>query len=225
MPGLITKIPKAQKHTPGLFASISNALLDLIFPPRCEHCNRVDFRWCDDCLADLNALPIDLQERRILNQLSAASTGSHIGLLQHAIHALKYANVPMLSKPLAERLINALHQLDWAVDCSVPVPMHPTRLAQRGYNQAALLARHLPLPMIDGLARIRETRSQVGLTREERLQNVQGAFLAKEDFNGKNVLLIDDVLTTGATLIGCTQALYQAGAHQVFALTVSQANS
>lgn len=225
MPGTSTTIQAQRKSPPGLFVSIANSLLDLIYPPRCAHCGRVDYHWCDLCDEDLAALPLDLTKQLVSDQLIAASTGEHDLLLQHAVHALKYGGVIDLSITLGERLNKALTVLNWHFDCTVPVPMHPTRFIQRGYNQAALLAAQFNQPMIDGLIRVRETRSQVGLNRIERLENVQDAFAVtnKEDFSGKAILLIDDVLTTGATLVGCAYALYEAGASNVYALTVTTA--
>lgn len=225
MPGTSTTIQAQRKSPPGLFVSIANSLLDLLYPPRCAHCGRVDYHWCDLCDEDLTALPLDLTKQLVSAQLIAASTGEHDLLLQHAVHALKYGGVKDISITLGERLNKALTVLDWQFDCTVPVPMHPTRLIQRGYNQAALLAAQFDQPMIDGLIRVRETRSQVGLNRIERLENVQDAFSVtnKEDFSGKAILLIDDVLTTGATLVGCAYALYEAGASTVYALTVTTA--
>jgi ComF family protein len=103
------------------------------------------------------------------------------------------------------------------------------RLKERGYNQVGLIALPLSLALripyaSQALTRGHETRSQVGLTKEERRTNVRGAFCARnKEVNGRIILLIDDVATTGSTLSSCAEALYIAGARDVFALTVARA--
>ncbi len=112
----------------------------------------------------------------------------------------------------------------------VPVPLHPNRLRERGYNQAALLARQLGerggLPILDeALRRVRETAPQTDLNAQERKENVRGAFRCGDyDLKGKQVLLIDDVCTTGATLEACSLALYQGQVRSVWALTLARAS-
>jgi len=111
----------------------------------------------------------------------------------------------------------------------VPVPLHYWRLVTRRYNQAALLAHRLSaataLPvMTDALLRIRATKSQAGLSRSGREDNVRGAFrVAKKDaLRGMSVLLVDDVMTTGATLNACARALHDGGVHDVYVLTLAR---
>jgi ComF family protein len=122
-----------------------------------------------------------------------------------------------------------LKSLAWEIDVIVPVPLGVARQKERGYNQAALIAR--PVALETGwayrpkaLSRVRETKTQVGLSIEERRMNVGGAFKAEgEGVAGKNVLLIDDVLTTGSTMEACAAALIEAGAAKVFGLTLARA--
>jgi competence protein ComFC len=115
------------------------------------------------------------------------------------------------------------------VDLLAPVPLGRKRLAERGYNQVGLIARPLSMAMRlayapDALVRRQETRSQVGLTRAQRQENVRDAFFAKRGrVLGRFVLLMDDVATTGSTLSSCARALFEAGARDVFAFTVSRA--
>jgi ComF family protein len=122
-----------------------------------------------------------------------------------------------------------LSVLDWQVDVIVPVPLHAQRFQVRGYNQAGEIAHHLAefaeIPfMPEASQRIRYTQTQVGLSREERLQNVVESFSADESMvRGKSVLIVDDVKTTGATLAACAQPMLDAGADTVFALTVTAA--
>ncbi|RMG87677.1 MAG: ComF family protein [Chloroflexi bacterium] len=157
------------------------------------------------------------------------ATSPHEGKLQDAIHALKYYGAIDLAAPLAQRLIVCLEATEWTYDTIIPVPLYITRLRERGYNQSQIiglkLAEALNMPLIPtALERQRQTTSQVGLSREERAKNVDGAFRAASNIvTGKRILLIDDVLTTGATLLACTAALFDAGATAVYGITVTAA--
>lgn len=178
----------------------------------------------------MQALPLTLHTRLLDAELPAASTSLHTGILQQAIHALKYHNVPWPVPTLAARLNAALNALSWPVEALIPIPMHPRKRAERGYNQAELLTEalaqrcglsHWP----HALARTRDTRSQVGLGQGERAANVADAFAGDAALlAGRSVLLVDDVLTTGATLLGCAQAARGAGARVVYCLTLSVAS-
>ena len=114
------------------------------------------------------------------------------------------------------------------VDCVVPVPLHWRREHQRGFNQAREIARHLGPPVVCALVRRRATRPQVELAADRRKANVAAAFAARrawfgdDRIRGKNVLLIDDVSTTGATLDACARVLQECGARSVCALTAAR---
>jgi len=144
---------------------------------------------------------------------------------------LKYRRDIGLADALASQLPGFVFDLHWPFDLIVPVPLGRKRIRERGYNQVALIARPLSMAMKiayapDALMRERETLSQVGLSRNDRRNNVCGAFRAKKHFvNGRIVLVIDDVATTGSTLSSCAEALYAAGARDVFALTLARAVS
>jgi competence protein ComFC len=130
---------------------------------------------------------------------------------------------------LARPLISMLQEQTWPIDLVTPVPLSIARRSQRGYNQASLLS--IPLAFALGfehrpgvLAKIKDTRSQVGLSYEERRTNVAGSFSAVgKDVAGKNILVVDDVTTSGATLDACAGALKQAGAQVVYAITLARA--
>jgi len=151
------------------------------------------------------------------------------GPVRRALHRLKYRRDVALGEALARPLIDMLRTLRWPVDLVVPVPLGLARLAQRGYNQSALLAK--PLALACGLAyqpqalrRARETRSQVGLSAASRRENVSGAFQAdRQSVSGKVILVMDDVATSGATLDACASALLQAEARRVYCLTLARA--
>jgi ComF family protein len=118
--------------------------------------------------------------------------------------------------------------LNWKVEIVVPVPLGVARLENRGYNQAALLARPLALATLlryepDALIRSKETLTQVGLSVSRRRVNVKGAFEAKQRLvEGKSVLIVDDIATSGATLEACAEAMFNSGARAVYCLTLAR---
>jgi ComF family protein len=150
------------------------------------------------------------------------------GEIRHAIHALKYRRVAALAEPLGDALARFWLQSRRSAHMLVPVPLHPQRRRERGYNQAELLARrigraaHLPLRP-DALRRVRATTSQMTLDAADRKTNVADAFQSDAAIvRDAEVLLIDDVCTTGATLDACAAALKQAGASRVHGLTLAR---
>ncbi|MBC8099550.1 MAG: ComF family protein [Armatimonadetes bacterium] len=205
--------------------------LNLVFPLGCAGCGRADTAWCAGCDAELQATPLVLIERAWLGGVpgSVAATGAHVGDLQTAVQALKYDQVRALAAPLGGRMAHALALLGWSPEVVIPVPLHRTRHSERGYNQARLLAEAVAWQagltcMPEALLRTRSTRSQVGLNHDERVLNVQNAFIAdSSQVYGKVVLIVDDVYTTGATLSVCAAAVLAAGGSQVYGLTVTAA--
>lgn len=167
----------------------------------------------------------------------AAAYGSYEGALRELIHLLKFAGVRpaanVLGRMLAEA-ITGLHPESRVEDMAVvPVPLHRTKLRQRGFNQAELIARTAVklygapnrLRLCAGtLERKRETPSQTGLTRHQRRLNLRGAFAVAqpEGVKGREVLLVDDVYTTGATVSECARVLRHAGATKVWVATVAR---
>ena len=152
------------------------------------------------------------------------------GSARQAVHRLKYRRDLALADVLAAQLLALVQSLGWPVETVVAVPLGKQRQKARGYNQAALLAFPLALGLgvpwaRHALARVRETRSQVGLDIAARRRNVARAFQAMDAaaVRGKTVLLVDDVMTTGATLDASARALLHGGAAQVYAVTVARA--
>ena len=148
--------------------------------------------------------------------------------MRECIHSLKYDHNQALGEFFAEDLAVLVRLEGWDLDIVVPVPLSPTRQRERGYNQSALLARPIGLILgkpftTFGLIRIRDTRSQVELTAAERKVNVEGAFKAEREIvEGKRILLVDDVTTTGSTLRECAKALKEGGAAEIYCLTLAR---
>ena len=219
--------------------------LDWLFPPVCGGCNRKGFRWCPDCQQQVIRVPDPVcQYCGLPLSRPGLCTNCHDsqppykairswvvfeGPIRHAIHTLKYGRNVALGDALAPHMAGYARKLDWRVDLVVPVPLGKQRMKERGYNQVGLLA--MPLAAIQGwcyspqvLVRMRATRSQVGLSPLERKENISGAFLSEPDLAaGKDILLVDDVVTTGATLAACSEALVKAGARNIYALTLARA--
>ena len=144
--------------------------------------------------------------------------GSYEGTLRELIHLFKYSGMRRLARPLADLLAAALPR-DRQFDAVTAVPLHWRRRWQRGFNQSGLLARVIArqrgIPLIRALRRGAATRVQAGLSNAQRRENVAGAFRARRGVAGLRILLIDDVMTTGATAGACAAALKKAGARSV----------
>ncbi len=156
------------------------------------------------------------------------SLASYEGVIRECIHALKYDSNQSLGEFFADRLTQIAKTLNWEPEVVIPVPLSPARYAERGYNQSALLAKPIALQLGArynpfGLERIRNTRSQVELTADQRRENVRGAFKAIPDIVAeKRILLIDDVTTTGSTISECGLALRAEGAAVIYCLTLAR---
>jgi len=199
------------------------ARLQLLHHPRCERCGHPTRRekcaWCE-------LLPPYVRAARSVCWIPGR-TGAPI------VHALKYGGWTAVADGMAERMA----RLSWPRDVAeervalVPVPLAPVRERERGYNQSALLARALAarwkLPVWEhALIRVRATRTQTRLTPDERRGNVSGAFRVPEtaaDLRGAHLLLVDDVITTGATLVACAAELFGAGARVISLVTFGRA--
>lgn len=159
---------------------------------------------------------------------SARSAVAYDGVAASAIHLMKYQRRRLLAKPLGALLLPLLEELG-PVDGVVPVPLHVQRLREREFNQALALAqvvcRSTGRPLWwNRLERTRPTQAQVGLDAAERRRNVRQAFLVRkaDTVEGRRILLIDDVMTTGSTVHECARVLKRAGAESVQVLTVAR---
>lgn len=221
---------------------LREGFLDLLFPPRCVGCSSVGEWLCTACLAEVEWIhppvcprcgrPADVAELCLtcrMHPLTAdgiRSVAYFEGALREAVHVFKYERVHALALPLGKLLVEYQQTYRLSADVLVPVPLHPQREAERGYNQATLLAEvmgeALDLPVMNMVARVRATPPQVGLSAAQRRTNVRAAFAATAAAAGQQVLLIDDVCTTGATLNACAVALKAQGAASVWGLTVAR---
>lgn len=220
--------------------------VDLLYPPHCAGCEKLGERWCSACQQQVEKL----REEEICSRCgdvlktggicytcikhppaftALRSWGIFGGPLRKALHGLKYKQDIGLGESLSVHLADLLNHLSWPIDLVTAVPLGRQRYKERGYNQAAMLAwptaARSNIPYASRvLERTRETHSQVGLTAQERLQNVHGAFRASPELvRGKNILIIDDVSTTGATLDAAAHAVCAAGASAAYALTLARA--
>ena len=165
----------------------------------------------------------------------ASAYGSYEAGLRELIHLLKYDAVrpaaEVLGRMLAEAVTDLAPDFDRESPLVVPVPLHANKLRQRGFNQAELIARTMAKQKVLGLSlkmapelliRKRATESQVGYTRQQRIANLRGAFRADSAVAGHDILLVDDVFTTGTTVSECARVLRRAGAERVWVATVAR---
>ena len=194
-------------------------------------------RTCGNQLASWRVVSAALEQcprcRRAPGPVDATRAAGHYeGTLRAIIHAFKYDGRSRLAHRLSALMLEAGAQLLDGAHCVVPIPLHPWRRARRGFNQAEELARHLGVPTRRALWRVRATAPQTALDARSRRRNLDGAFRLSPFLTsrrrglwleGKTVVLIDDVRTTGATLDACAYVLKMAGTKEVRALTVAQA--
>ncbi len=231
---------------PGLIAQ----LLNLLFPLQCTSCkNTVDTvlyaPFCRSCWQSIRqyagphcpvcAVPLSSEHAQICGQClvkappfsKSITYGIYQDVLAEAINQMKFSYTRRLAQPLAMRML----ELDIPdVDGIVPVPLSMNRLRQRGFNQSLLIARviskHTGIPlMMDSLIKKWDTPPQTGLSGKERLKNLKGAFEARGNMQGLRILLLDDVMTTGATARECAIHMKHAGAQEVIVMTLARAGS
>jgi ComF family protein len=214
---------------------IRSAALDLAFPASCAGCGIEGEPLCAACRPSLDTrlglpggtpigLPADLPEPLLQLEWCAPFAGP----VRDALHQLKYLGERRLAQPLGEAVAQRWCRVGVGATVVVPVPVHAERERQRGYDQAALIAevaaRELGLPFARALERVRATIAQFELDRDKRSRNVSGAFRVRDPsvVVGQWVLLVDDVITTGATLAACAEGLESAHAYAVSAITVAR---
>jgi ComF family protein len=224
----------------GPLGRLTTGILDLALPPSCAGCGREGAPLCAGCLPALDAraglpggTPIGLPADIPVPLLQLEWCAPYAGPVRAALHELKYAGEQRLAVPLGGAVARRWSAVGVGAEVVVPVPVHADRERRRGYDQAALIAavtaERLRLPAVRALERGRATIAQFELGRDERASNVAGAFrlrvadpMAGVAIAGRWVLLVDDVVTTGATLAACGSALIAAGALAVSAIAVAR---
>jgi ComF family protein len=219
--------------------------LDWLYPPQCAGCGKPYTRWCKNCQHQIQLIqenvcstcgksisaPGKCPECQVTPPPYTAlrSWAVYSGPVRSAIHSLKYKGDISLGEILSRPLIEMVDGLGWKFDLLTPVPISLARKKRRGYNQASIIGLPLALGCAvnyrpRSLAKVQNTPSQVGLTALQRRENVRQAFRAHPKLvEGKTVLVVDDVTTSGATMQACAEALLRAGARQVFGLTLARA--
>jgi ComF family protein len=247
----IIKVAKIQANgynsdMPGLF----NQFLDLIFPPQCAICKKKGQKiFCDECLGKVIFIKPPIcricgkpRDKYFIGELCedcskegmpfeiARSVVLYDGAMKEAIHKFKFEGKKALSSFLGRFLVDYLkrgHIPINKIDAVIPLPLSKKREKQRGYNQSGLLAReisgHYSINVDStSLKKVKDITPQFELSRQHRMSNVKGAF-SSSPLPGKNVLLIDDIYTTGATVREASRALKSAGARNVYVLTLARA--
>ena len=224
----------------------ANNIFDFILPRFCCSCKTkltsYQDTMCSDCLSKIQrSTSARLQRefdrkfagKNIISEFYSPFIFEKDKELQHAIHELKYdKKFPVgifLGKVLAAEF--KLNQINWKFDLIIPIPLHQLKKAERGYNQAYYIAKGvgstLKIKVSDRVVkRVKYTESQTTMNLNEREENISGAFKLKKsnDVRGKNILLIDDVITTGATISECGKILLEAGANKIYAASIAIAD-
>ncbi len=230
----------------GAMSRLVQSFVDFVYPPSCVSCDAL----LDDgakhiCWTCWHSLPrIDrthplfrstfakLLERDAVRDLISVFVFEKDGAFQDLVHALKYEGFQSVGLRLGRELGKTMKQNGVRADCLVPVPLHRAKLRERGFNQSELIARgaaeviNLPVKT-EWLVRTRETVTQTQLSQEKRERNVRGAFALSEkghsEVDGKLVVIVDDVITTGSTLVSCSEQLRLSGAARILAASVALA--
>lgn len=230
------KFPDFKRAVNGLFFP----LVDFFYPPLCLSCRKLlldaQRHVCLECWGSIQLVHPKLelyQETR--NKLCASGTVDELvaafvfekeGVYQHIVHALKYSDCQSLGVELGKRVGHVMNVWGVTGDYLVPIPLHRRKLRERGYNQAELIAGGMcevtGIPVrTDLVCRKKFTQTQTMLSLEERKKNMDDAFEVRASellqIKGKTVILIDDIITTGATIESCGRELRQAGATKIIA--------
>lgn len=210
-------------------------LWDFLFPHHCPGCEAYvekQGQWCSDCIEKMlqvHRLPVELEMQQLITG-GVWALGVYEGKLRDLIRNYKYNGKAHLLQGLHSFIEQGLDQLKLQGDMAVPVPLYKDKLKQRGFNQSERLFRqpfaNMKIPMAEALERSRNTKPQYGLQARERQDNLKNAFQLNRSCDvqavqGKEIILVDDIMTTGATLHFCSEALQKAGAKKITAVVIA----
>ena len=220
---------------------IRDCLFDFVYPPLCLVCGRLldngSERVCADCWSTIPAVTGDLPllqetcgkllETGLIDAMCSAFVFEKEGAFQKIVHSLKYSGDRKIGLELGRRIGARMVAEGIRADFLVPIPLHKRKQRERGYNQSELIARgcgeRTAMPVrIDLIARKKFTQTQTALTLLQRRENMEGAFEAcSMEVKGRSIVLIDDVMTTGSTILSCAHVLRNAGAARIIAASAA----
>jgi ComF family protein len=212
----------ATPHFSGEFPAV-NAFFNAVFPTRCPLCRAyltTETGLCKTCLERIGTAQL---EGNLLH------LGQYHGTLERAVMALKFGGNRSVATPLAHALTRGIREANWRVDALVPLPLHTNRETERTYNQAGVIARAIGValntPVLNALERTRDTQRQARLEKRQREDNIRGAFCVARPVQGLELILVDDVYTSGATTTEASIALIERGAKRVRIVTLARARN
>ncbi|MBU1036841.1 ComF family protein [Patescibacteria group bacterium] len=215
------------------YQNIFNKILNIFFPVECFGCNKEDTYFCQNCFAKIPLHHLSHKNLDLKPEINKVLTATDYRnpLVEKIIQGLKFRYIIELAEPLAELLIKFYQQLPekLAEPLIIPVPLHKKRTLERSFNQAELIAKifadHFKYPLVTkAVKRAKNTPHQVGLNKKQRMVNIKNAFTISQPklIQQKNIIIVDDVLTTGATLKSLAKTLKDYEAKNIWALTIAQ---
>ncbi|MCI8806249.1 MAG: ComF family protein [Clostridiales bacterium] len=212
---------------------IADSILKIIYPDKCIVCHKIisksfDFGICEECIKDFCVFSEESCKKNFIND-NGFSMFLYNDPIKKVIHKFKYKDCGYYAKVMGIKMGEFLLKRNlFSCDLIIPVPIHWRREQKRGFNQAEIMAKEisktLGIPMYsDFLIRIKNTKPQFGLNKEGRIKNVEGAFevIKPKKFLGKDVLIIDDIYTTGSTINECLKVIKNCGARNLYYFTLA----
>lgn len=217
----------------------SEALLDLIYPPhiKCMVCNRylmnrIGPNLCCECMENISFITRNIFQSNELTEHffhKAIAVAEYKGAIRDLVFRLKYYDATYLSRDIAQMMTNSIKAEEIYGDMLMAVPLHPQREKERGYNQSHLLAKFISRNLDihyenNNLVRIKNTKAMHNLSKNQRSDNLRNAFQIRDRqaIEGKDILLIDDIFTTGTTADACSKVLMEGGAKSVTLVTFAR---
>ena len=212
---------------------ITDFLLRLLFPDRCIVCRRFISKGyiCEDCMGEETAVTrsLNIQRGQSSRLMKIYTPHRYVGSYRRSIHRLKFGGVSHNAVAVARFIVDRVPDEAFEkADLITFVPLSKEVYRQRGYNQAELIAKELPrlknIPVKAVLVKIKQNRPQHSLSAKDRARNVKGVFVVEADIKGQNIILVDDIITTGETMNECSKLLFRAGAESVTGICAASAD-